>query len=292
MAGFPACCSAVYGSPLAELVVGDSLHPGGLESTRQLLSASKLRPGARLLDAGCGPGSSSRLAATEFGLVVDAIDSSREVLARARSRPTTGRIRWHQADLLALPYPAATFDSVLAECVLSTVSRPTALAELRRVLRPGGRLLLSDVEVAGDPLPALEAHQLLGAVLCVTSAWRAGELEARLPAAGFVIERRWDRTESIFALIDQVEARIDLATIAMRDLGLNLAALVGETAGGSDSLRPERAHRLADELRAAVRRGELRYVAVVARTRDRDRHRPAVGERQAASGARRPAVSA
>jgi arsenite methyltransferase len=266
-AGALACCSALYGSPLAELVVGSSLHPGGLESTRQLLSAATLRPGARLLDAGCGPGASSRLAATEFGLLVDAVDRGRDVLTRAERRPTTGPIRWREADLLALPYPAATFDAVLAECVLSMVSRPAALAEFRRVLRPGGRLLLSDVEVAGDPLPALGAHQLVGSVLCVANAWRTGELEARLPAAGFVIERRWDWTEYIVALIDQVAARIGLITAAMRDLGLKLAALVGETVGDSDSLWREQAQRLADELRAAVRRGELRYVAVMARTR-------------------------
>lgn len=268
--GILACCSAVYGSPLAELVVGESLHPGGIERTRQLLAASRLSPGERLLDAGCGLGASSRLAAAEFGLVVDAVDARAEVLARAEGRPVSGRIRWSQADLLGLPCRTASFDGVLAECVLSTVPRQAALAEIRRVLRPGGQLLLSDVEVSGDPIPALEDHRLLGAALCLADAWRAGEFEALLPAAGFAIEHRWDWTESILALVDRVEARISLATAAARDLGLDLGVLAGEKAGekagDSGLLQPERAHRLADDIREAVRRGDLRYVAVVART--------------------------
>lgn len=278
-----ACCSTVYGSPLVELLVGDSLHPGGLESTRHLLEASKLRPGARLLDAGCGLGASSRLAAAEFGLVVDAVDASGNVLARLGARPTTERIRWREADLLALPYPAAVFDGALVECVLSTVPRAAALGELSRVLRPRGTLLLSDVVVAGDAIPALAEHRLLGAALCVTDAWRPGELEAQLRAAGFTIERRWDLTASILTLVDRVEARIGFATAAVRDLGLDLAVLAGGGSEDLDALRPEQAHRLADEIRSAVRRGELRYVAVVARAGDLHHGRSSVSERTASS---------
>ena len=285
-----ACCSTVYGSPLAELLVGDSLHPGGLQSTRHLLEASKLRPGARLLDAGCGLGASSRLAAAAFGLTVDAVDASRNVLARLEARPTTERIRWVEADLLALPYPAAAFDGVLAECVLSTVPRATALDELARVMRPGGMLLLSDVVVAGDSIPALADHQLLGAALCVTDAWRPGELEALLRAAGFTIERRWELTRSILALVDRVEARIGFAAVAARDLGLDLAVLAGEGADGPDAFRPEQAHRLANEIRSAVRRGDLRYVAVVARAGGQRRGRSSVSKHTASSAERPQAV--
>ncbi|MBF6605673.1 MAG: methyltransferase domain-containing protein [Chloroflexi bacterium] len=257
-----ACCSTVYGNPLAELLIGESFHPGGLESTRQLLAASELKPGTRLLDAGCGPGASSRLAAGEFGLQVDAVDASAEVIAHAESREPIGRVRWRRADLLNLPYESATFDGILAECVLSTLPRTDALIEMRRVLRPGGRLILSDVEVGDDPIPALTDHRILGAALCVTDAWRAGELGRQLGAAGLRIERRWDRTASICALVDRIEARIRLAAVAARDLGLDLGALAGSA--GSAWIGPAQAQRLADEVRAAVRRGDLRYFAAVA----------------------------
>lgn len=265
-AGLLACCSAVYGNPLAELLIGASLHPGGLESTRQLLAASRLTPGARLLDAGCGLGASSRVAAAEFGLQVDGVDASQEVIARAEARQRAGRVRWLRADLLDLPFEVDVFDGILAECVLSTLPRAEALAEMRRVLRPGGRLVMSDVEVDDEPIPLLADHQFLGAALCVTGAWRHGELEERLDDAGFTFERRWDRSASILALVDRAEARIGLAAVAARDMGLDLAALAG--AAGSDDaeqIGPARARRLADEVRAAVRRGGLRYFAALAR---------------------------
>lgn len=264
--GVIACCSAVYGNPLAELLIGESLHPGGLESTRQLLAASRLKPAARLLDAGCGLGASSCVAAAEFGLQVDGMDASADVIARAESRQRTGRVQWHRADLLDLPCEPGTFDGILAECVLSTLPRADALAEMRRVLRSGGRLVMSDVEVSGVPIPALADHAVLGAALCVTDAWRAGELEQRLPAAGFVLERRWDRTSTILALVDRVEARLGLAVVAARDMGLDLAMLAD--AAGPGRLQPDgraEVRRLADEVRAAVQRGDLRYFAAVAK---------------------------
>ena len=264
-ASVTACCSTLYGSPLAELLVGESFHPGGLESTRQLLAASGLRPGSRLLDAGCGLGASARVAAAEFGLEVDAVDASAGVVSRAAARDAGG-VCWATADLLALPFGDATFDAVLAECVLSTLPRGAGLAELRRVTRRGGRLVVSDVETGGAAVDALAGHPVLGAALCVTDAWRDGELEERLGAAGFVLERRWDRSASIIDLVDRVEARIRLAVAVANGSSLDLAGLaaaagIGDLgAGGVDGVR-----RLADQVRDAVRGGDLRYFAAVAR---------------------------
>jgi ubiquinone/menaquinone biosynthesis C-methylase UbiE len=265
-----ACCAALYGHPLAELVVGDSLHPGGLAGTRELLAAAGLRPGARLLDAGSGLGASARLAAGEFGFQVDAVDVSSDALARAAAREPAARIRWQQADLRALPFETGAFDAVLAECVLSTTDRRSALAELRRVLRPGGRLLLSDVVTSKGAIPALELHPVLGAALCVTAAWGPGELDSALAESGFSRQRRWDRATAILELVDRAEARIALAALAVRDLGIDLAALGaaagldGGGIGGRALAEPASVRRLADQVRAAVRSGALGYVAVVA----------------------------
>lgn len=259
-----ACCSAVYGSPLAELLVGDSLHPGGLESTRDLLRAARLEPGAQLLDVGCGLGASAQIAAAEFGLRVDAVDANGPVLARARTRAGDLRVHWTTAALPDLPFDDGSFDAVLAECVLSTVDRGPALAEIARSLRPGGALLLSDVEVIGDPLPAL-GHRIIGAALCVTNAWRPGEIDDRLPEAGFRIIDRWDRSTSILTLIDRIEARLAVARLAVRDLGLDLRALIGPSATYTDEIpTPELTRELIESVRAAVRDGTLRYTAVVA----------------------------
>ncbi|MEK6720968.1 MAG: methyltransferase domain-containing protein [Chloroflexota bacterium] len=259
-----ACCSTIYGSPLAELLVGDSFHPGGLEGTRDLLRSSRIAPGARLLDVGCGLGASAQVAATEFALRVDGVDASGPVIARAMARAGDARVHWSTASLPDLPFEGGTFEAVLAECVLSTVDRPAALTEVARVLRPGGTLLLSDVEVEGEPIPEL-GHWIIGAALCVTDAWRPGEIEARLPEAGFRITGRWDRSASILALIDRVEARLAVVRLAARDLGLDIASLIGPVIQGSDGMpTPELARDVIDAVRAAVRDGTLRYTAVIA----------------------------
>lgn len=259
-----ACCSTLYANPLAEMLVGDSLHPGGLASTRELLRASGFAPNDRLLDAGCGLGASSRLAAEEFCLAVDGVDGSAEVIALAGTRPSHRRVRWTHAELAALPFEDDTFDGVLSECVLSTTDRSVVLSELARVTRPSGVLLLSDVEVRPSAVPELAEDRLLGAALCVTDAWQPGELEARLPAAGFGIRRHRDLSASILSLVDRAEARVGLAMLAARDMGLDPAQLFGPAMTLSPGLDGARVRELAEGVRAAVRRGDLRYVGVEA----------------------------
>lgn len=264
-AAIAACCSLVYANPLLELLVGPSLHPGGLAGTRELLEASGIAAGDRLLDAGCGAGASARLAAGEFAVRVDAVDANQSLIERAAS--TGGeRIRWRQEDLLALPDEAGTYDAALVECVLSILPREPALAELRRVVRRGGRLLLSDVEVKGR-IPELADIGPLGAALCLGTAWGPGELDRRLPKAGFAISQRWDRSDAILRMIDGIEARARFVRIAARDLGpgletvLPLAAVPGVDPA---AFEPGALRRSAEAIRAAVRRGDVGYVAVVA----------------------------
>ena len=260
-----ACCSTIYGSPLAELLVGDSFHPGGRDGTRELLAAAELRPGMHLLDAGCGLGASARLAADEFGVFVDAADASGAVLDRARARGEHARIRWREAALPTLPYADASFDAVLAECVLSTTDRPAALVEIHRVLRPGGRLLLSDVVSHGATLPTT-IHPLVGAALCISAAWRGGEMEELLSDAGFRIATRWHRSSAIVSLVDRVAARAKVIGLAAQDLGLDVGSLIAHLDPAIDTSPTGQA-----ELRAAadavieeVKGGRLRYVATVA----------------------------
>ena len=88
------------------------------------------------------------------------------------------RVRYRQASLPDLPYRDGAFDAVLVECVLSTTDREEALAETRRVLGSGGVLSLSDVTTQ-DGAAALP--EPLATVLCLSQAWRPGELERLLP---------------------------------------------------------------------------------------------------------------
>jgi len=102
----------------------------------------------RILDVGCGTGALSVAAAERWPTVtVDAIDASDGMLAIARGEldehraPVRTRVRYAQGHADRLPFDDGTFDVVVSAFVLQLVpSRPRALREMRRVLRPGGRL--------------------------------------------------------------------------------------------------------------------------------------------------------
>ena len=108
---------------------------------------------AAILDAGCGSGPLSA-ALRDRGAIVTGFDSSAGMLELARRRLGAGA-DLHLADLgRPLPFPDGAFDDVIASLVLHYLEDWTApLAELRRVLRPGGRLIVSvNHPFAGPPL--------------------------------------------------------------------------------------------------------------------------------------------
>jgi ubiquinone/menaquinone biosynthesis C-methylase UbiE len=112
-------------------------------------TALDVRPGRRLLDAGCGVGEEARELARMVGPdgEVTAVDLSAAFIATARERDGAGDVRYAVGDITALDFPDATFDGVRSERVLQHVADPdVAVAELLRVLRPGGRVCLVDTD--------------------------------------------------------------------------------------------------------------------------------------------------
>src|SRR4051812_44510160 len=111
----------------------------------------ELRPGMRLLDVGCGPGSITRGLAERLtpGQVIG-VDLSAETLDAARQDANArglGNLEYQEADLYDLPFADASFDVVFAHQVLQHLRQPaTALREMQRVVRPGGLLAVRDVD--------------------------------------------------------------------------------------------------------------------------------------------------
>jgi ubiquinone/menaquinone biosynthesis C-methylase UbiE len=114
---------------------------------QDLIADAALRPGERVLDVACGTGVVARLAAERVGPTgtVAALDLNPAMLSVARSVPATGvAIRWYETSAEALPLPNDAFDVVLCQLGLQFVSdKNAALKEMRRVLAPGGRVLVS-----------------------------------------------------------------------------------------------------------------------------------------------------
>ncbi|WP_405859389.1 bifunctional class I SAM-dependent methyltransferase/N-acetyltransferase [Streptomyces sp. NBC_00090] len=134
--------------------------PGSDTTTRRLLAlAGRLPERPRVLDLGCGPGRSALLLAAEAGAEVTAVDTHEPFLAELRetaaARGLDGSVHTLRADMGALPFPDGSFDLVWAESSVFVLGFDRALAEWRRLLAPGGTLVLTEcVWTTEEPGPA------------------------------------------------------------------------------------------------------------------------------------------
>ena len=211
-----ACCALLYELPLTSLLLGESFHPGGNRLTRQLAEQALVGPGTQVLDIACGPGNSARLLADEFGAMVTGVDYSAPLLEQARQLTTAAdlsqRVAFQRADAQQLPFADHAFDVVLCECALCTFAdAPRVLAEMLRVLKPGGRLALSDITLHA-PIPE-PLQSALGQALCIAGARSANEYQDLIIAAGFKPPRRHDVSSVLLDTVRQIEQRLQLADV-------------------------------------------------------------------------------
>lgn len=215
------------------LVLGDTLHPGGEEATRDLLERAGIEEGQRVLDLGCGTGVAGRLA-RELGAEPIGLDRDPE----AAGASVCARIE-------QLPIADGSVDVVLSECALCLAEDlPATLAEVRRVLGPGGRLAFSDVTVTREieHLPASVAE-----ALCLTGQRSPSHLQDALGEAGFRILDVRDHHEDLLAMREEVRGKVDYRGLLGAMGSRGSALLVG-----------------IDEAEAALEARELGYVSVVA----------------------------
>jgi len=110
-----------------------------------------VRPGDRVLDAACGTGDLAIADEKAGAAKVTGLDFSAEMLGRARKKAP--QLEWIEGDMLALPFADATFDAATVGFgVRNVADLELALRELRRVLRPGGRLAILEITRPRGPL--------------------------------------------------------------------------------------------------------------------------------------------
>lgn len=148
-----------------------------------------LKPGETVLDLGSGPGLDALLAARQVGPEgrVIGVDMTPAMLERARANAAkigVSHVEFREGRLEALPVESGTIDAVTSNCVINLVPDKRAVfAEIARVLRPGGRVVISDILLNGR-LPAAVEKDLLAYVGCVSGAMRREAYFAIVGAGG------------------------------------------------------------------------------------------------------------
>ncbi len=255
--GIALCCATFYQSDLVRALLGDVFHPGGLALTRYLGKCLELGSGDRVLDGACGRGASAVHLAEQFGCHVTGVDYGAENIAAAEAHAAEHRVAllttFRQGDTEGLPFEGGWFDALISECSFCTFPhKARAAAEMARVLKPGGRLGLTDMTLNGS-LPD-DIQSLLAWVACVSGAGTPDDYRSALQAVGFVDFRIEDRREALLEMVSDVRRKL---------LGVELlAGLDGLDLGDVDLKEAKRVARRVDEL---ITDGEVGYTLMVAR---------------------------
>jgi SAM-dependent methyltransferase len=151
---------------------------------------AELKPGEVVLDLGSGGGIDVLLSARRVspGGKAYGLDMTDEMLALAnenKARAGVENVEFLKGQIEAIPLPDNSVDVIISNCVINlSADKDKVLAEAFRVLKPGGRLAVSDVVTRGDMLPEIRQSVLLW-VGCIAGALEENEYAAKIAAAGF-----------------------------------------------------------------------------------------------------------
>jgi arsenite methyltransferase len=153
-------------------------------------AVAELNEGEVVLDLGSGGGidvilSAKRVAPTGIAYGLDMTDEMLALAQQNAREAGVANVHFLKGVIEAVPLPAESVDVVISNCVINlSVDKPAVLLEIARVLKPGGRVGVSDV-VAEDRLTPVERVERGSYVGCIAGALSKGEYEAGLEAAGF-----------------------------------------------------------------------------------------------------------
>jgi len=189
---------------------------------------ASLRAGETVLDLGSGAGFDCFLAAQEVGPKgrVIGVDMTPEMIGKARenaARGGYGNVEFRLGEIENLPVPDGSVDVVLSNCVINlSTAKGRVFAETYRVLKPGGRAMISDIVLSGDP-PEAVAGSLAAYAGCIAGAIRKEEYLHLMEAAGFrdvhvVQENRFEIPETeICAYVQSVAGNLNVPPEAVRE---------------------------------------------------------------------------
>ena len=193
-------------TPIYDPLVRLTTREGSVK--RRLIAQAQLTPGQRVLDVGCGTGTLLLLIKRLYPQVEGAgLDGDADVLAIARRKSVAFGVRLalEKGMSFALPYPDASFDHIFSSLLLHHLTRADkvrTLAEMRRVVRPGGQVHLADF---GKPQDCLMQLATIPWRLFDSPTTTADNVRGRLPYfmrdVGFVDVREQTRYRTLFGTL-------------------------------------------------------------------------------------------
>jgi len=199
--GGSSCCGATPGSGCCDPITSNLYDAAqAAEIPEEALLASlgcgnptalaQLQVGETVLDLGSGGGIDALLSARRVGPTGKAygLDMTDEMLALAnenKSKSGVANVEFLKGEIENIPLPAETVDVIISNCVINlSADKDRVLAEAFRVLKPGGRLAVSDVVTRGEMLPEIRSS-VLAWVGCIAGALEENDYHRKLVAAGF-----------------------------------------------------------------------------------------------------------
>jgi arsenite methyltransferase len=250
------CCAKLYESDLARVLLGDSFHPGGLKLTERVGSLLHLRPESQVLDVASGKGTTALFLAERFGCHILGVDYSGQNIADANqlasAKGLSSLVRFEPGDAESFPFPDKSFDAIICECAFCTFPNKTdAAREFARVLRPGGRVGLSDL-THGSTLPR-ELDNLLAWIACIADAQPVDTYADYLRSAAFELEKVEVHDEALTEMVQQIRMKL-----------LSAEVLVGLKKLALPNVDFTSAKQMAQSALAAIQKGQLGYAVLIA----------------------------
>lgn len=248
------CCAATYQLDIVSAVLGQSYHPGGLALSRRLGEMMDLCRGMRVADIASGPGTTAIALAERFHVSVVGVEigarSAAGASRAAREASLEASVCFVVGDAEHVPLASACVDAVFCECALCTFpAKARGVAEMARLLTPGGRVGIADVTLEPGSLPP-ELDGAAAWIGCLAGALPAAGYRRLLEDAGLAVVATEPHVAALVTMVDQVEARL----VALKIAGHPLAAVIDI----------DQVHALADRARQVAEDGHVGYQLLVA----------------------------
>jgi arsenite methyltransferase len=209
---FKACCADLYSNKTLLLLLGPSLHPGGLDLTKKLADELGLSSEDMVLDVASGTGSTTWFLSKTYGCKVHGVDLSKSLVKQASITNRDNGACFVLCDGENLPFKDESFTTTVSECSLCLFpDLQQGLSEIRRTLQPEGKFGVTDFSVKGQLPPELD--NVLTSLLCLSRKTSSEGYSDLVEQAGFNNVQVNDCSDSLKQLLEGVKKRLLIAQL-------------------------------------------------------------------------------